>query len=959
MASSYSLSGYTDCEGTNSCSNSYIRVNQSLPLLWVNCRSSKACASSTIISRQVRCSGYRSCENAQIDGAVTVRGEASFSLYNVTIDTNLTSVAEQTYVRLVGRYAGYGATLICRENHSCRVECKGIDSCVMFYVDCRGCTGIEYITHITNIPPTENLTEFNNRNMDITSYKLFDEEIIDPDTDVLCTDPTYSYDVYNSSQKTVNLDINVTVPGANGPICCRGMNTCYNMQRLGYESPTQKGSDLICSGRDSCRSATMINFNDTVYCEGYNACMDSTITNLNTLYCDADYGCSDSNFTNVQTVVCRGSSSCDGATFISDGSDLTIYFTGDDSGGDATVYCTESDTCTIHCLGNAACLGTTVYCTDCTPACDNTFTRCPVVHLGTEAPTLPTVIPTALASTNPAPIPTISPSGVPSSSPSYNPTIVPSNNPSTTPTRFPSRSPSEVPSASPSDNPSTAPTRFPSEMPTRSPSGVPTVSPRDNPSITPTHYPSTSPIITSSPTEYPSVSPSNFPSVSPSNLPSKSPSDNPTISPSKEPSAVPTIYPSKYPTVSPFASYEVASTGTKMEIIISITLTACDDDCVITEEKVHAIIIAELEDKYGIAVLHTQIIDNTVIVTLVADASVRLDKDVIARPFEAEYGEADVIIEEREIEDSGDENEQMGQNDEMTLFSWGIIGFSFVVLIVIGVLFRYCRQRKSSQIATENMVMDQEGENNNELIRVWLSSTVGLPQYLSLFIDNGYTSLEFISKISNKNELCEIGITIKGHQTQMMAEINQLRGVDGIEDNNDDIEETTGANHGNTDIDDGTAINRDIGKGENEPGHEDNSNSDNFDAMFVQGEESVSKSDQNKVLSHVNTEGADEQKFHGTKRAYYDEYHHQKYKERIKPKSAAVELEEMQHDNIAQTAGQNTSDYHHEDGDPERITHHIGPDEFIVKGNDETDKATNDQSNDITHKEQYKDTVYM
>eukprot|EP01083_Nonionella_stella_P010305 29396_1 len=115
MTSSYSLWGNTDCEGTNSCSNSYIRVNLSLSNPWINCRSPKACESSTILSRNVRCSGYRSCENAQIDGAVIVRGEASFSLYGVTIDTNLTSASEQTYVRLVGRYAGYGARLICRE----------------------------------------------------------------------------------------------------------------------------------------------------------------------------------------------------------------------------------------------------------------------------------------------------------------------------------------------------------------------------------------------------------------------------------------------------------------------------------------------------------------------------------------------------------------------------------------------------------------------------------------------------------------------------------------------------------------------------------------------------------------------------------------------------------------------------------------------------------------------------
>eukprot|EP01083_Nonionella_stella_P028217 77696_1 len=794
MASSYSLQGNTDCEGTNACSNSYIRVNQSLDNLWVNCRSPKACESSTIISRNVRCSGYRSCENAQIDGAVYVRAEASFSLYNVTIDTNLTSVAEQTYVRLVGRYAGYGARLICREGHTCRVECKGFDSCVMFYVDCQSCTEILYIVYVSNVPPTENLTEFNNRNMDITSYKLFDEEVFDPDTDVLCTDPTYTYDDYSGSQDTANLDINVTVPGANGPICCRGANTCYNMQRMGYETPTKKGNDIICSGKDSCRGATMINFNDTMYCEGYYGCYESTITDVNTLYCDGHHGCSGANITNVQTVICRGSSSCNGATFISDGSDLTIYFAADASGGDATVYC-MGDTCTIHCLGNAACLGTTVYCADCTPSCDNTFTICPVVHLGTEAPTFPssspsdnpsatpTRFPSAIPSISPSGVPTAPPSDDPTASPSNNPTIAPSDYPSTTPTRYPSEIPSLLPSqapvitahpttppstgypsvsptygpsVSPSDDPTRLPSDHPSMYPTRvpvvtaHPSNDPTTSPSDHPTVSPSNYPSASPI-TASPTEYPSVSPSDDPSISPSNFPyvspteypstspsnnpsqtpslypskspfvtgqpskdpSKSPSDNPTLSPNKEPSATPTIYPTKYPTVPPFASYEVSSTGTKMEVIISITFPSCNDNCVITEEKINQIIIAQLEHKYGVEILQTEIIDNTVIVTLIADASVKLKADVIARPFEAEYGEAEVSIEEHEIDDSGDEDEQMNQNHEglmETLFLWCIIGFSIIaIIILISVLFRYFRKKKSSRKHTSMMELQENG----------------------------------------------------------------------------------------------------------------------------------------------------------------------------------------------------------------------------------------------------------
>eukprot|EP01083_Nonionella_stella_P261635 890581_1 len=73
----------------------------------------------------------------------------------------------------------------------------------------------------------------------------------------------------------------------------------------------------------------------------------------------------------------------------------------------------------------------------------------------------------------------------------------------------------------------------------------------------------------------------------------------------------------------------------------------------------------------------------------------------------------------------------------------------------------------------------------------------------------------------------------------------------------------------------------------NQSEQENSNSSSNFDDIFVEvpGQESISKSDDHKALYHGTTEGAKDRKesliFHGTKGDYYDEYHHQIYKERI------------------------------------------------------------------------------
>eukprot|EP01083_Nonionella_stella_P103736 296529_1 len=208
--------------------------------------------------------------------------------------------------------------------------------------------------------------------------------------------------------------------------------------------------------------------------------------------------------------------------------------------------------------------------------------------------------------------------------------------------------------------------------PTASPIKITTDTPTTD---TPTNYPSTPPITTRSPSGYPTI------------LPSNDPSENP-------------------------IRYAPITSGIKVELTISITLTTCDDSCVITEDKVNHMLIAQLEP--GVQILSTEIVDNTVIISIVADASVALDKDVIASRFEAEYGESEVSIEAHESEDydDGDTPIDHGNNDlvsALPLWQWAVIGFTLLsTAVLIGGLCRYYRKRIPSQKHSHMIAMESK-----------------------------------------------------------------------------------------------------------------------------------------------------------------------------------------------------------------------------------------------------------
>ena len=64
-----------------------------------------------------------------------------------------------------------------------------------------------------------------------------------------------------------------------------------------------------------------------------------------------------------------------------------------------------------------------------------------------------------------------------------------------------------------------------------------------------------------------------------------------------------------------------------------------------------------------------------------------------------------------------------------------------------------------------------------ELVKIqsWLKETVRFPQYFDNFVKNGYDRMDYIMEIPDKGELKEIGITLAGHRTKIMAEIRRLK----------------------------------------------------------------------------------------------------------------------------------------------------------------------------------------
>eukprot|EP01083_Nonionella_stella_P167904 565448_1 len=192
-----------------------------------------------------------------------------------------------------------------------------------------------------------------------------------------------------------------------------------------------------------------------------------------------------------------------------------------------------------------------------------------------------------------------------------------------------------------------------------------------------------------------------------------------------------------------------------------------------------------------------------------------------------------------------------------------------------------------------------DGEGYDE-VRHWLENTVKLGEYYENFVKNGMNDLDLIQTIEDKEDLEYLGITLKGHQIAIMRKIKQLK-PGKEQDMNENVKrmirETPDGMRKRRSMEvsdivlEGHQVKRSEEIKEFTPANENDM--DDFEEMFVEQEEmrkssdtNAMKSDQNDTLLQKTTQYNEVQKdkvaFHGTKEDYYDEYHHQKYKDRVK-----------------------------------------------------------------------------
>eukprot|EP01084_Bolivina_argentea_P035218 65334_1 len=68
-----------------------------------------------------------------------------------------------------------------------------------------------------------------------------------------------------------------------------------------------------------------------------------------------------------------------------------------------------------------------------------------------------------------------------------------------------------------------------------------------------------------------------------------------------------------------------------------------------------------------------------------------------------------------------------------------------------------------------------EVTTKNKKVSNWFNNDVGLSEYYETFMKHGYNNLNTIKLISSKQDLEEMEIKMKGHQTMLMFEIQKLK----------------------------------------------------------------------------------------------------------------------------------------------------------------------------------------
>eukprot|EP01083_Nonionella_stella_P041727 113031_1 len=218
---------------------------------------------------------------------------------------------------------------------------------------------------------------------------------------------------------------------------------------------------------------------------------------------------------------------------------------------------------------------------------------------------------------------------------------------------------------------------------------------------------------TESPTKLPTKPPTRSPSKSPltSQTPTNIPSHQPTPAPSKAPTGDPTLTPTLPPTLNPSKSPTMSPFSTETPT------------------------------------------ENTI--------ASSLSFDYISTDHDGSTGGAN---------DKETDEEQQGSRKyslNYGVFALIIAGGIVAALVVICCVMKQVKQQEKPTTRTSTQ--------DNEWTAMWLKNIVKLAQYEDNFVGNGFENIKTVASIVDKEQLVEIGIHTRGHQTLLMAEIEKLR----------------------------------------------------------------------------------------------------------------------------------------------------------------------------------------
>eukprot|EP01084_Bolivina_argentea_P000073 139_1 len=86
----------------------------------------------------------------------------------------------------------------------------------------------------------------------------------------------------------------------------------------------------------------------------------------------------------------------------------------------------------------------------------------------------------------------------------------------------------------------------------------------------------------------------------------------------------------------------------------------------------------------------------------------------------------------------------------------------------------YAKQFKESCLDKMKSLKQRRKKKQREQLESWLTDTVGLPEYIDIFIQNGFEDLAYLKYDLCEQDLCSIGIKLLGHQLKIMSEIRKL-----------------------------------------------------------------------------------------------------------------------------------------------------------------------------------------